>query len=72
MTSIQERMKQLSARDLAMLGLNDIAYVKPVMVNDQLGFSIHSADGSQIGMAPDRDSAFAGIRQHDLEPLSVH
>ncbi|MBM3600755.1 MAG: DUF1150 family protein [Alphaproteobacteria bacterium] len=72
MTSIQERLKHLSASDLAMLGLNDIAYVKPIIINDQLVFSIHSADGNQIGMAPDRNTAFAGIRQHELEPLSVH
>ena len=70
--NIQERLKHLSARDLTLLGLNDVAYVKRVVVKDQIGFSIHAADGSQIGMAADRDTAFAGIRQHDLEPVSVH
>lgn len=70
--TIQERLKHLSARDLAMLGLNDIAYVKPAMVNGKLAFSIYSADGNQIGIAPDKATAFAGIRQHELEPLSVH
>ena len=70
--NIQDRLKHLSSRDLALLGLNAVAYVKRISVNDQVGFSIHAADGSQIGMAPDRATAFAGIRQHDLEPVSVH
>jgi hypothetical protein len=70
--NIQERLKHLSTRDLALLGLNDVAYVKRIVINDRTGFSIHAADGCQIGTAPDRDTAFAGIRQHDLEPVSVH
>ncbi|MBM3572882.1 MAG: DUF1150 family protein [Alphaproteobacteria bacterium] len=72
MTTIQERLKLLSAQDFAVLGLNDVAYVKRVVVDQQVGYSIHAADGKAIGMAPNRESAFAGIRQHELEPVSAH
>jgi hypothetical protein len=70
--TIQDRLKKLSALDLAQLGLNDVAYVKRIVINDQVGFAIYAADGNRIGMAPDRATAFAGIRQHELEPVSVH
>ena len=29
-------------------------------------------DGTQIAVLGDREVAFATVRQHDLEPLSVH
>ena len=67
-----ERMRQMSAHELALLGIQDMAYVKRVLVNDVVGYAVHAADGTQIAVLPDRNVAFATVRQHDLEPLSVH
>jgi hypothetical protein len=52
--------------------MQDIAYIKRVSVNDVAGYAVHAADGTQIALLTDRDVAFATVRQHDLEPLSVH
>jgi hypothetical protein len=65
-------LRDLSAQDLAALGVEHVAYVRRIVMQDQVGWSIHLADGTQIAMADDRDVAFAAVRQHDLEPLSVH
>jgi len=65
-------VRQMSARELALLGMQDIAYVKRAVVNDAPGYSVHAADGTPIATFADRDVAFAIVRQHDLEPLSVH
>jgi len=35
-------------------------------------FAVHAADGTQMAVIADRDIAFAVVRQHELEPLSVH
>lgn len=60
-------------QELFALGLAETAYVKPTSQDDgQTVWAIFQADGTQIGAAPSRDLAFAAIRQHDLEPLSVH
>ena len=67
-----ERIRQMSTRELALFGMQDIAYVKRAVVNDTPGYTIHAADGTQIAAFADRDIAFATLRQHDLEPLSVH
>jgi len=64
--------KAMSAQDLAVWGLEDVAYVKRVRINDEFGWSIHGADGVNLGLSHDRDQAFAAIRQNDLEPVSVH
>lgn len=65
-------MRALTVADLSAWGLDDVAYVKRTVVNDQEGWSIHAADGRHIGYAPDRELAFAAVRQHELEPFSVH
>jgi len=59
----------MSVSDLAGWGLSMVAYVRAIAAGE---WAICSADGTRIGTAPDRLSAFAAIRQHDLEPLSVH
>lgn len=53
-------------------GLQDVAYVKAVTVQDQAMWAIFSADGNQLGLSPNRDLAFAAAKQHDLEPMSAH
>ena len=67
-----ERIRHMSARELALFGVQDLAYIKPVVVENQAGFAVHAADGTQIAVIANRDVAFATVRQHDLEPLSVH
>lgn len=64
--------QELSQQDFLLLGINDVAYVKKEQREDQEVFVIHSADGNAITALPDRDVAFAAVRQNDMEPLSVH
>ena len=67
-----ERIRHMSSRELALFGMQDLAYVKQVRVNGVSAFAVHAADGTQITVLPDREIALATLRQHDLEPLSVH
>ncbi len=54
------------------LGLDEIAYIKPVVENGEHAFGIFAADGEQIGEAPDYKLACAISVQNDLYPVSVH
>jgi hypothetical protein len=67
-----ERIRHMSSRELALFGMQDLAYVKPVLVDGVSAFAVHAADGTQITVLPDREIALVTLRQHDLEPLSVH
>ena len=62
----------MSVSDLATWGVPIVAYVRHKGATGEGSWAIHAADGTQIGEAPDRATAFAAVRQHDLEPLSVH
>jgi hypothetical protein len=65
-------LKNLSASDLLVFGLNDIAYLKPAEVNGQSVYAIHAADGSQLAFVANREVGFAAMHQHELEPVSLH
>jgi hypothetical protein len=67
-----EQMRSMTANDLAMFGMQDVAYVKPVTVDGNAGYAIHAADGTQMALIGDRDIAYAVVRQNELEPVSVH
>lgn len=63
----------MSEADFATWGVPEVAFVKRVVdPAGAIGWAIHAADGTQMGLAPSRDLAFAAIKQHELEPLSVH
>lgn len=65
-------IRQISPQDLASLGVDQIAYVKPVEVEQELRFAVHTADGTGVTMFPSLELAHLAIRQNDLEPVSVH
>jgi len=67
-----EKLKHITPKEFALLGMNDVAYVKRVIVNDEVGYAIHSADGTQVAVMADLEVAYAAIRQHELEPVSLH
>ena len=64
--------KGVSRKDFSALGLEDMAYIKTVEVEGQLLHAIHAADGTPLTVMNGRAVAFAAVRQHDMEPMSVH
>ncbi|WP_316976116.1 DUF1150 family protein [Shumkonia mesophila] len=64
--------RDLTLADFATLGVEDVAYVKPVVVNGAHAYAIHAANGQHLAVVPNRDLALATVRQNELEPVSVH
>lgn len=55
--------------DLARLGREVVAYVRPVSSPTGIQFAIHGADGEVLGMAPDQSAALGTIIANGLRPL---
>ena len=72
MNKLEILKRTLSSRDLGSLGLDDVAYVKSVTVDGQKLHAIHAADGTPLTVVAERDLAFATVRQHEMNPASVH
>lgn len=62
----------ISTDQLAMLGMEEIAFVKPVMTEQGPAFAIHAADGTPMAIAANATLAAAAIVQHDMKPSLVH
>ncbi|WP_029008597.1 DUF1150 family protein [Azospirillum halopraeferens] len=67
-----QTLQLLSPEDFAAFGVNHVAYVKQVDTNGAITFAVHAADGTPLTVLPNRDVACAAVRQHDMEPVSVH
>ena len=65
-------IRKLTPEQLAELGMPNLAYVKPVVMNGTAAFAIHAADGSPMAMATDCELAIAAIVQHEMMPAMVH
>ena len=58
--------------DLNQWGIDDVAYLKKDIVDNEEVWSIYAAEGTRMGYAADRQVAMALISQNDLTPMSVH
>ncbi len=58
--------------ELDQWGIDDVAYLKKDIVNNEEVWSIYAAEGTRMGYAADRQVALALISQNDLTPMSVH
>ena len=64
--------KSLPIKDFASFGVDLVAYVKPVALKGVTSYVVHAADGTPLTMVPDRDTAFAVVRRHEMSAVSVH
>jgi hypothetical protein len=71
MTENTDLLRQLSPEAFASLGTEQIAYLRPVVVNGQQVIAIHAANGQPIGGAPNAELAAAAIIQHGMAPAWV-
>ena len=69
---LERTLRGLSSQDFLSLGLSQVAYVKPLEQDGHSYFAVYAADGTEIAVLASRDAAYAAIRQHDMEPLTLH
>lgn len=69
---IKTELNSIMPEDWAAFAVGDVAFVKPVLINNIVHYSVHAADGTPLTVLPNRDVAEAAIRQNGLEPASVH
>ena len=62
----------MTEAQLAELGLEQIAYVRPIMTQNGPAFGVFAANGMPIAIASDGNLARAAIVQNEMAPVSVH
>lgn len=64
-------LKGLSRQDFLRIGMNEIAYMRPVLGDDQ-SIGIYAADGTRLGVMESKAHALEAIRHNDLMPVTLH
>ncbi|MGH6829967.1 MAG: DUF1150 family protein [Methylocella sp.] len=67
-----ERVRGLTPQDLLMLGIKDVAYLKDIEVDGETAVALFAANGQQIAVTEDRQTALAAAWQNGLAPMTVH
>jgi len=66
-------LKNMSAHDFRNLGIEQVAYIRPVRQGSQTtAYSICSADGQQISVMKSFEEAVLVSLSKKLEPVTVH
>lgn len=63
---------QNASENLAAYGMHRLIYIKPIQIEARTFHALYAADGTQLLVVEARALAEATIRQHALEPVSVH
>jgi hypothetical protein len=64
--------RDLSPEQFQNLGMPSVAYFKPIEYDGQHVYSIHTADGTPVALAQDREVAIAVALERNLQPIWVH
>ncbi len=70
--NVVQYLKDLSRQSFLSLGLNHVAFIKPVAVGERVEYSIYAADGTFIMNVDDFEKARVLVQQNDLELVAVH
>jgi hypothetical protein len=71
-TSSINFFRGLSAQDFRNFGVQQVAYIRPVVVQNKKAYAIHAADGTPLSVMDTHDTAIIAVRHNDLEPATVH
>ncbi|MGV8995745.1 MAG: DUF1150 family protein [Parvibaculaceae bacterium] len=64
-------IRAVNAGDLA-AELGDAFTSEMDVAPETVLYAVHAANGQRMAILDDREAAFAGARQYELEPLSAH
>lgn len=65
-------LKDFTQQDLAILGVGEIAYVRPVQSQGENTYAVMGANGQRLGVAPDYEAAVTAAYENDLLVVPLH
>jgi hypothetical protein len=72
-SSMSDLLKGLSSHDFLKVGMNEIAYIRPIdSLADHTVFAVHAADGTQLSILDNMEMVIATLRNNALLPVTLH
>lgn len=71
--NVRDVLKALSSQDFLNVGVDQIAYIRPVMMGQKDSvYSVHAADGTQLSVMESYETAMAAVKHNDMHAVTVH
>lgn len=67
----RQLLRNLSSQAFLSFGMNQISYVRPVVIDNRRAFALHAADGTPLTVIDTFEGAIIAARQNDLEPVTL-
>lgn len=65
-------LKELSEYDFLNLGLDQVAYIRPVQSEQKTSYNLHAADGTHLSSHDNAEIATLLAVSNDLAPVTLH
>lgn len=69
---VKELTENLGNKELLNFGLQDMVYVRPVVMDDQELYAIHAADGTPLSIMESYENAMHKINESDMHAATIH
>ena len=69
---MQLQREKLEDLMMAMVGLETMAYIKPVTEGELTSYIVYAADGTQLAVFDSAETAYYNAVRHNLAPASLH
>jgi hypothetical protein len=67
-----QKLREISQNDLALLGVDVLAYIRPITLAEETVFAVNTADGRQIAITDDFEAAIAAAQSYSYQTVYVH
>jgi len=65
-------LKNMSPHDFLALGVEQLAYLKPVMIDGTAAWALHAADGRPLLVQQSADDVLTAAYNNELRTVRVH
>lgn len=69
--NVNQTLKDLTSQDFLNFGIQEIAYIRPMVVDNKDAFVIHAADGTALSVMDTYDAAMSVALHNELEPITI-
>jgi len=69
---MQMQREKIEDLMMAMVGLETMAYIKPIIEGELTSYVVFAADGTQLAIFDSAESAYYNAVKHNLAPVSLH
>ncbi len=70
-SDVTQILKGLSSQDFLSFGLQNIAYIKEVEIDNEKVFAVHAADGTPLSVIASHEEARSVIDRQDLKFITL-